>query len=111
MNFAQKVLVALRDIAEHPTTRGSRARAMWNYCVTQLAARCTPGDLCVPFINRTCLLVSPRMKGAAHYILPGLHDFDAMSFASHLLRPDDVFIDVGANIGAYALLGATAGAK
>lgn len=111
MHFILKVIEALRTIRHHPATRGSGLAAMGNYCVRQLAARYAPGDLAVPFVNGTLLLLSPRMKGAAHYILPGLCEFRAMSFAAHLLRQGDVLADVGANVGAYALLGATAGAE
>jgi len=44
------------------------------------------------------------MKGAAHFILPGLCEFEEMSFVMHFLRADDLFVDVGANIGAYTIL-------
>lgn len=111
MSAFSKVMAALRDIARHPTTRGSKLYSIGNYCVTQVLARFAPGDLCVPFVNHTFLLFSPRMKGAAHYVLPGLHDFEAMSFLAHLLRPGELFIDIGANVGAYALLAATAKAR
>ncbi len=34
----------------------------------------------------------------------GLHEFEDMAFLLHFLRPDDVFIDAGANVGSYSLL-------
>ena len=34
-----------------------------------------------------------------------------MAFALHLLRRDDLFVDVGANIGSYTVLAASVGAK
>ena len=34
----------------------------------------------------------------------GLYDYNNMNFVQHLLRADSVFIDVGANIGAYTLI-------
>ena len=39
-----------------------------------------------------------------HFIFPGLYDYDVMSFVVHFLRREDLFVDVGANIGAYTLL-------
>ena len=44
------------------------------------------------------------MKGAAHFINPGLCEFDEMGFVLHFLRSEDLFVDVGANVGAYTVL-------
>ncbi len=42
----------------------------------------------------------------------GLQEFKDMAFALHLLRPGDLFVDVGANLGSYSLLAAgVAGAR
>jgi len=48
--------------------------------------------------------VYPGMTGATGNIYTGLHEFEDMSFVLHLLRTDDIFVDVGANIGAYTIL-------
>lgn len=74
------------------------------YGFIQIAARLVPGDVCVEFPNHTRLLVSPRIKGAAHYLAPRLCEFEEMTFVSHFLRPDETFVDVGANIGAFTIL-------
>lgn len=58
----------------------------------------------VRFPNDTRLVISPRMKGAAHFINPGLCEFDEMAFVLHFLRPSELFVDVGANVGAYTVL-------
>ena len=44
------------------------------------------------------------MTGATGNIYAGLHEFEDMSFLLHMLRKDDLFIDIGANIGSYTLL-------
>lgn len=52
------------------------------------------------------------MTGATGNIYTGLHEFEDMSFVVHLLRHDDLFVDIGANIGSYTILaGAVAGAR
>jgi FkbM family methyltransferase len=112
MNFVTKLVSTLRGVAGHPVNRGSGMKAAWKFCVAQVASRLIPGDVCVPFPNQTQLLVSPRMKGAAHFITPGLCEFDTMSFVMHFLRAGDLFVDVGANVGAYTVLrGGVAGAR
>lgn len=44
------------------------------------------------------------MTGATGNWYCGLHEFSDMAFALHLLRPDDLFADIGANIGSYSVL-------
>jgi precorrin-6B methylase 2 len=44
------------------------------------------------------------MTGATGNIYAGLHEFADMAFTLHFLRPDDLFLDIGANIGSYTLL-------
>jgi FkbM family methyltransferase len=112
MNPVTKILGALRVIARHPVNRHRKLKAVLEYGFIQTAARLVPGDICVEFPNHTRLLVSPRMKGAAHYIAPRLCEFEEMAFVMHFLRPGELFVDVGANVGAFTILAAgVAGAK
>ena len=112
MNPIVKIAGALQFVANHPLNRGRKWRAVAEYGFLQIAARITPGDVCVAFPNRTRLMVSPHMKGAAHFITPRLCEFDDMAFVMHFLRPGDLFADVGANVGAFTVLAAgVAGAR
>jgi FkbM family methyltransferase len=71
-----------------------------------------PGAVVVDFVNEAKLVVKPGMPGATSNIYTGLHEFEDMSFVLHLLRQDDLFVDVGANIGSYTVLaGAVIGAR
>jgi FkbM family methyltransferase len=44
------------------------------------------------------------MHGATQNIYCGINDYQDMSFLLHLLRPGELFVDVGANVGAYTVL-------
>jgi FkbM family methyltransferase len=70
-----------------------------------------PGPVAVNFVNKTKLLVAPGMTGATGNVYTGLHEFHDMAFALHLLRRDDVFVDVGANVGVYTVLASSVEAK
>lgn len=108
----RKLLVALRWAANHPVNGGSKFRGMADFIRAQIGAKLVAGDVCVALPNDTRLLVSPQMKGAFHYIWPGLYDFEEMSFVVHFLRPEDVFVDAGANIGVFTILASgAAGAR
>ena len=64
------------------------------------------------WIGGSKLLVRNGMTGATGNIYCGLHEFADMGFLLHLLRPNDLFVDVGANIGSYTILAsAVCGAK
>ena len=99
-----KIYGAFRWAANHPMRTGSKFNAMRSFARAQLGARLVAGDVCVPLPNGTHLLVPPQMKGAIHFIWPGVYDFEEMSFIMHFLRPDDLFIDAGANIGVFTVL-------
>ena len=52
------------------------------------------------------------MTGATGNLYCGLHEFGDMGFLLHFLRPEDLFIDVGANVGSFSVLAAgVVGAK
>jgi FkbM family methyltransferase len=44
--------------------------------------------------------------GVTGNIYVGLHEFEDMAFVAHLLRPGDLFADIGANAGSYTVLAA-----
>ncbi|HEY1717496.1 MAG TPA: FkbM family methyltransferase [Verrucomicrobiae bacterium] len=112
MNPIVKIATALYFVANHPLNRNRKFRAVAEYGFIQVAARLVPGEICLEFPNRTRLLVSPKMKGAAHFITPRLCEFNDMSFVMHFLRAGEMFADVGANVGAFTILAAgVAGAK
>jgi FkbM family methyltransferase len=112
MNAIVKIVKALQFAASHPQNRDRKFRAVMEYGFIQAAARVVPGNICLEFPNRTRLMVSPHMKGAAHFITPRLCEFDEMAFVMHFLRAGEMFADVGANVGAFTVLAAgVAGAR
>jgi FkbM family methyltransferase len=46
--------------------------------------------------------------GLTGNIYTGLHEFQDMGFLLHFLRDEDLFIDVGANVGSYTILACSA---
>jgi FkbM family methyltransferase len=58
----------------------------------------------VDWVEGSKLIARNGMTGATGNIYCGLHEFAEMSFVLHLLRPGDLFVDVGANVGSYTVL-------
>ena len=56
------------------------------------------------FITPVKFYASKGLTGITGNIYSGLHEFEDMAFLLHFLRPEDIFFDVGANVGSYTLL-------
>ena len=100
-----------RFIANHPLTRDHKINALARWLRWQIGSRVLGWPVAVPFVNDTRLLVKPGMTGATGNIYCGLHEFEDMAFVLHFLRPGDLFVDIGANIGSYTLLASATGAN
>lgn len=100
-----KVLNSLRFILDHPLNHDRKWAAFLRWLRWQLGSRLLPGAVLVPFVEDVALLVKPGMTGATGNVYCGLHEFEDMALVLHALRPDDLFVDIGANIGSYAMLG------
>jgi FkbM family methyltransferase len=61
-------------------------------------------EVIVPWIAGQRLAVRRGMAGATGNIYVGLHEFADMMFVLHFLRGGDLFLDIGANVGSYAIL-------
>lgn len=77
----------------------------------QLASRLAPGPIAVEFVNGSRLLVGKGMAGATGNIYVGLHEYPDMAFCLHALRPGELFVDIGANVGSYTVLASAVGAN
>jgi FkbM family methyltransferase len=94
----------LKFILSHPLNRDAPFNTLARLIKWQLGTRLLPGSVAVPFVGNTRLLVQRGMTGASGNIYCGLHEFEDMALVLHALRPGDLFVDVGANIGSYTVL-------
>ena len=100
------MLKTLRFIARHPLNRGQSLRAVGRFARWQLATRILPGPRIVPFVGDSVLAMERGMTGATGNWYCGLQEPADMAFVLHLLRADDHFLDVGANVGSFTVLAA-----
>lgn len=100
-----------RFLADHPLTRDRKFNALTRWLRWQIGSRVLGWPVAVPFVNDTRLLARPGMTGATGNIYCGLHEFEDIGFVLHFLRPGDLFVDIGANIGSYTILASAAGAS
>ncbi len=96
-------------LVNHPLCRDRKCAALLRYFRWQFGSRLVTGDVLTPFVDKTFLRIRPGLTGATMNIYAGLHEFEDMAFMLHSLRPTDLFIDIGANIGSYTILSGAVG--
>ncbi|HEY9839530.1 MAG: FkbM family methyltransferase [Candidatus Sericytochromatia bacterium] len=99
-------LKTLREITTHPLTRHAPLAALRRYGLFHLSQRLFPYPIVYPWIGPLQLLARKGWAGVVGNLYTGLYDFEDMGFLLHGLRPDDLFVDIGANAGVYSLLAA-----
>jgi FkbM family methyltransferase len=94
----------LRFILSHPLNRRSRFGGLCRYLRWQVGSRLVGGTPVIDWVDEARLLVAPGEAGLTGNVYCGLLEYPEMPLLLHLLRPDDLFLDVGANLGAYTVL-------
>ena len=94
-----------RLFAGHPLTCDQPLRAWLRFAAWQLRSR-VQGEVRFDWLGGQRLAVHRGMTGATGNIYVGLHEFFDMIVPLHFLRRDDLFLDVGANVGTYTVLAA-----
>ena len=84
-----------RGISFSPLLRFSRLQLIFFFGIN---------ELCLPWLDSLILPIRRGDVGLTGNYYTGLDEFRDMAFLLHLLRPDDTFVDIGANLGSYSLL-------
>ena len=98
------LLNTLRFIWNHPLNTDCKLAALSRFIRWQIGSRLVNAPVAVKFVDHTRLLIATGMYGATMSIYTGLQEFEDMAFALHFLREDDLFVDIGANVGSYSIL-------
>ena len=94
----------LQFIVLHPLNKARTVEALLGYLKWQVGSRLVPGDIVYEWIEGVKFFVRPGEVGLTQNIYCGLQEFSEMAYVLHVLQTDDLFIDIGANVGAYTLL-------
>ncbi len=102
----------VRATMAHPLGGRQPLRSLSRIASWQIRSRLTRRPIAHRWIGDSRLMVEQGMTGATGNIYFGLHEFADMAVVIHLLRPDDLMFDIGANVGSYTVLAAkVAGAR
>lgn len=106
------LISTINFIINHPLNKNYKAAALLRFLFWQLNTRLNKYPIIYSFTEKSKLIISKGMTGATGNYYCGLHEFEEMSFLLHFLKSDDLFIDIGANVGSYTILAsAHVGAK
>jgi len=107
-----RILSTLKFILNHPLNRKHKLKALGRLIKWQVNCFLNPYPIIYSFTSNSKLIIKKGMTGATGNLYCGLHEFEDMGFLLHFLRPEDTFVDIGANIGSYTILAsAEVGAK
>lgn len=98
------ILRTLQFIIKHPLNKQNKIQALIKFLKWQAGSRLLSYPIVYSWIDGTRVIVRHGDTGFTGNIYCGLHECPEMAFALHILRPDDLFVDVGSNIGSYSIL-------
>ena len=103
----------LKSIMTHPLNADDKIDSLIRFAKWQFGSRLISDDIVLhEWINGAKFLVRRGEIGLTGNIYTGLYDFEEMGFLLHVVNDGDLFVDVGANAGAYTILAcAVAGAE
>lgn len=106
----KKIFKRIKQFSRHPLTRRYPLGAIFRYVTFHLQHKIMPKPRVYNFVEGVKFVAEKGMAGIVGNIYTGLHEFEDMAFLLHYLREGDDFLDIGANVGAFSLLGGAKGA-
>jgi FkbM family methyltransferase len=100
----------LQRVVDHPANRGHAVTAVARYLTCEARARVTGKPVVVRLGTRASVLAYLHLGGSWRAVVGNPPDAPEMRAWSRILRPDDLYVDVGAHVGLYTLWALDAGA-
>lgn len=103
-------VLALKTLAyiwAHPNCRNKKIQSFLKFFSWQVYKRLTHQHWDLQLLPNVKLRCYPDSTSAAAVHYCELYDYDEMNFLLRYLRTEDLFLDIGANVGVYTLLAAS----
>jgi FkbM family methyltransferase len=104
LNAIKDLYTVTKFIAQHPLSANRRTRMIFNFFCWQIGARLLNKKVVVPWVDDSQFVIGPGETGLTGNLYAGFMEYEDMLFLLHALRPSNIFVDVGANIGAFTIL-------
>ncbi len=91
-------------ISQHPLTRDNKLRALMAFFRWQIGSRLIGKKVVVPWVDDAQFITGQGETGLTGNIYTGFMEYEDMVFLLHALQEDEIFVDVGSNVGAFTIL-------
>lgn len=106
------ILGIIKKLITSPLSFNNKLKVILRFIKWQISQRIFQARIVYHFTENSKIFIKKGMTGATGNLYYGLDEFNDMGFLLHFLRKEDVFIDVGSNVGSYTILAsAEIGAK
>ncbi len=103
-----KIAAILSFLTSHPLSKNRKLKVIGSFVRWQIGERILKNKVIFPWVDESRFITGRGETGLTGNIYVGLMEYESMAFLLHTLRPTDVFVDVGANAGAYTILASKA---
>ena len=110
MKKLEKLFYTIRLLLNAEGAKGKRSLVLCRFIMLQIRFLFQK-EFIHRWVNNTKLYVTQYRHSSTLCYYFGLFDPEEMSLIKDNLRSDDIFVDVGANIGAYSIFAASYGAE
>lgn len=94
----------LKFILSLPLAKKNKLKTLSRFLYWGVRNKINSNNMVYKFIGDTKINIQKGISTSELQYYCGLSEFNDMGFLLHFLRSEDVFVDVGANIGSYTLL-------
>jgi FkbM family methyltransferase len=109
--FVSHVTYIVRFIWTHPSNRGRRPSALFRFARFQMRGRVLRRSTLVPLGERSRIMASLHRQAVSKAVCANPPDYAEMLIWRQVLKPGDLFVDVGANAGSYTIWAGDLGAE
>ena len=99
----QRIKLRNQQFSHHPVTKDNRVKALMKYIFFNSLNKIQYNIKC-NWIENLVFYANKGDAGIVGNIYYGLYEFNESMFILHYLRKEDLFLDIGANLGHYSLL-------
>ena len=104
MRVIKQLIAIIHFIVRHPLNAEKKFKALIKFLKWQLGIRLLNRKVITPWVNDSLFICGLGETGMTGNFYTGLIEYEDMGFLLHALQPEDIFVDIGANVGAYTIL-------
>lgn len=104
MKAIKQLYAIVKFIAQHPLNANNKLLALKNFFSWQIATRILKRKVIVPWVDDSVFITGLGETGLTGNLYAGFMEYEDMVFLLHALQPEETFVDVGSNIGAFTIL-------